>query len=109
VKFDAVLFDCDGVLLDSEGITNGVLRDMLEERGWSMTLQQCMDLFIGNSMADKRSVIEARTGLPLTKDWILAFRVRRNAALVADIQAIPHIHAVVAAVHLATLGRIACQ
>jgi hypothetical protein len=54
-------------------------------------------------------VIEARTGLPLTQDWILAFRARRNAALVADIQAIPHIHAAVAAVHLATLGRIACQ
>ncbi len=33
MKFDAVLFDCDGVLVDSEPITNGVLRDMLEERG----------------------------------------------------------------------------
>jgi beta-phosphoglucomutase-like phosphatase (HAD superfamily) len=29
-KFDAVLFDCDGVLVDSEPITNGLLRDMLE-------------------------------------------------------------------------------
>ena len=29
--FDAVLFDCDGVLVDSEPITNGVLRDMLED------------------------------------------------------------------------------
>ena len=27
--FDAVLFDCDGVLADSEPLTNGVLRDML--------------------------------------------------------------------------------
>ena len=35
-RFDAVLFDCDGVLVDSEGITNGVLRDMLEERGWRL-------------------------------------------------------------------------
>ena len=29
MKFQAVLFDCDGVLVDSEPITNGVLRDML--------------------------------------------------------------------------------
>ena len=29
LKFDAVLFDCDGVLVDSEPLTNGVLRDML--------------------------------------------------------------------------------
>ena len=34
MKFEAILFDCDGVLVDSEPITNGVLRDMLEERGW---------------------------------------------------------------------------
>jgi len=33
-RFDAVLFDCDGVLVDSEPITNGVLREMLAEAGW---------------------------------------------------------------------------
>lgn len=32
-KFAAVLFDCDGVLVDSESITNGVLRTMLAELG----------------------------------------------------------------------------
>ena len=31
-----MLFDCDGVLVDSEPITNGVLRDMLEESGWKL-------------------------------------------------------------------------
>ncbi len=108
MKFDAVLFDCDGVLVDSEAITCGVLRDMLEERGWALTLRQCMDIFVGSAVTDKRVDIEARTGLPLTKDWLLAFRERRNVALVADIQAIPNIHAAVKAVHLATAGRIAC-
>ncbi len=108
MRFDAVLFDCDGVLVDSEGITNRVLRDMLDERGWAMSLQQCMDLFVGNTVTDKRSEIEARTGLPLTQDWLLAFRERRNAALVADLQAIPDIHQAVKAVHQATGGRIAC-
>jgi beta-phosphoglucomutase-like phosphatase (HAD superfamily) len=42
MKFEAILFDCDGVLVDSEPITNGVLRDMLEEAGWAMTRQDCM-------------------------------------------------------------------
>ena len=37
LKFEAVLFDCDGVLVDSEPITNGVLRDMLEELGWKLS------------------------------------------------------------------------
>ena len=108
MKFDAVLFDCDGVLVDSESITCGVLRDMLEERGWAMTLQQCMDTFVGHAVIDKRTVIEARTAQPLTQEWLLAFRERRNVALVADIQAIPNVHAAVKALHLATAGRIAC-
>jgi beta-phosphoglucomutase-like phosphatase (HAD superfamily) len=103
-----VLFDCDGVLVDSEAITCSVLRDMLEERGWALTLQQCMAIFVGSAVTDKRSEIEAHTGQPLTQDWLLAFRERRNAALVADIQAIPNIHLAVKAIHQATAGRIAC-
>ena len=43
MKFEAVLFDCDGVLVDSELITNGVLRDMLAEQGWGMTLQEWVE------------------------------------------------------------------
>ena len=41
MKFEAILFDCDGVLVDSEPIVNGVLRDMLEERGWAMSAAEC--------------------------------------------------------------------
>jgi len=108
VKFDAVLFDCDGVLVDSEAITCGVLRDMLEERGWALTLQQCMDIFVGSAVTDKRSDIERHTAQPLTHEWLMSFRERRNAALVADIHAIPNIHAAVKALHQATAGRIAC-
>jgi HAD superfamily hydrolase (TIGR01509 family) len=108
VKFDAVLFDCDGVLVDSESITCGVLRDMLEELGWTMTLQQCMDIFVGHMVTDKRAEIEARTVQPLTQEWMLAFRERRNVALVADIQAIPNVHVAVKALHLSMNGRIAC-
>ena len=35
MKFEAILFDCDGVLVDSEPITNGVLCTMLNEAGWA--------------------------------------------------------------------------
>ena len=108
MRFDAVLFDCDGVLVDSESITCGVLRDMLEELGWIMTLQKCMDIFVGHMVTDKRDEIEAHTGMPLTQEWMLAFRERRNVALVADIQAIPNVRAAVQAVHQSTGGRIAC-
>ena len=51
--FSAVLFDCDGVLVDSEPITNGVLRDMLEERGWTLSSDECMRIFVGKAVKDE--------------------------------------------------------
>lgn len=56
MKFEAILFDCDGVLVDSEPITNGVLRDMLEENGWSMTSAECMRFV---PMADVSALLAA--------------------------------------------------
>lgn len=107
-RFDAVLFDCDGVLVDSEPITNGVLRDMLEEAGWRLTPQECMRLFIGKAVKDERARIEAHTGQPLTEDWLAAFRQRRNQQLLARLAPIRHAPEAVAAVHAAFGGRIAC-
>ena len=49
MTFEAILFDCDGVLVDSEPITNGVLRDMLEEGGWTLSPAECMRVFIGKA------------------------------------------------------------
>lgn len=107
-RFDAVLFDCDGVLVDSEPITNGVLRDMLEEAGWSLTPQECMRLFVGKAVRDERARIEAHTGKPLTEDWLATFRERRNQQLRARLQPIRHASDAVALVHAAHGGRIAC-
>ena len=65
MKFEAILFDCDGVLVDSEPLTNQVLREMLAEAGWSMTQAECMAYFVGKTVREERAVIEARTGQPL--------------------------------------------
>lgn len=106
--FEAVLFDCDGVLVDSEPITMRVLRDMLAARGWDMPLAECMALFVGVTVRSKTALIEQRTGQPLTDAWMAAFYERRNAALAADLQAIAGAHAAVQAAHRHTGGRIAC-
>ena len=108
VNFDAVLFDCDGVLVDSEPITQGVLRDMLEEAGWSMTQEECMRIFVGKMVRQERALIEARTGQPLTDAWMAAFYERRNQRLRAELRAIDGALAAVAAAHAHAGGRIAC-
>jgi len=108
LPFAAVLFDCDGVLVDSEPITAGVLRDMLEERGWNLSLEECMRIFIGKAVKDESALIEARTGQPLTPEWFASFWQRRNARLQRDLVAIPGAPEAVRRIHAAYAGRIAC-
>jgi HAD superfamily hydrolase (TIGR01509 family) len=107
-RFDAVLFDCDGVLVDSEPITNGVLRDMLEELGWKMDLAETMRRFVGKAVKDEKDTIEARIGRPLEEEWFVRFRERRNEGLLARLQPIRNALAAVAQISDRYQGRIAC-
>lgn len=106
--FAAVLFDCDGVLVDSERITNSVLREMLHELGWAVSAADCFRLFVGRALVDEVGVITANTGFTVTDEWIAEFRSRRNEALVRDLEAIPG--AVVAAQEVSRIfgGKLAC-
>jgi HAD superfamily hydrolase (TIGR01509 family) len=108
MSFDAVLFDCDGVLVDSEPITNGVLREMLEELGWKLTPAECMRIFVGKALKDERALIEAHTGQPLTEAWLVRFRERRNESLMREVQPIAGAVQAVASLHEQLAGRIAC-
>ena len=108
MKFEAVLFDCDGVLVDSEPITNGVLRDLLEETGWTLTPAECMRIFIGKAVRDERAAIETNTGRPLTEAWMTEFYARRNRELAARLEAIEGAHEAVAAAYAHGAQRIAC-
>jgi HAD superfamily hydrolase (TIGR01509 family) len=107
MEFDALLFDCDGVLVDSEAITNGVLRDMLEELGWSLTLAECMREFVGKSLKDEAADIAARTGRPVGEAWLAQFRARRDARLACEVEPIRNAVTAVAWAHAHFAGRIA--
>ncbi|MDO4795488.1 MAG: HAD family phosphatase [Brachymonas sp.] len=106
--YQAVLFDCDGVLVDSEPLTMQVLRDLLAERGWEMTLTECMRLFVGKATRDEAALIEARTGQPFTQEWLAYFWAERDKALRQHLQSVPGAAEAVAHAHALTAGRIAC-
>ncbi len=108
MKFAAVLFDCDGILVDSEAITIGVLRDLLAESGWEMTVEQCMQVFLGRLVRDNAKLIEQRTGKPMSKAWMDTFLDRRDHALSERLTAVEGVHDALAAIVRVYRDKIAC-
>jgi HAD superfamily hydrolase (TIGR01509 family) len=93
---DAVIFDCDGVLVDSEPVTNGVLCEMLNELGLDFDVERTIRTFMGKSVKDEMAAIEAMIGRALPPDWHRQFVRRRDAALAVSVTEIPGVRAVVA-------------
>jgi HAD superfamily hydrolase (TIGR01509 family) len=67
-RFDLIVFDNDGVLVDSEPVANQVLSSLLTEYGFPCTPEECIAIFMGHSMPQVRAMVEARLGRPLPAD-----------------------------------------
>ena len=93
VKFDLVIFDCDGVLVDSERITNTVFAEMLNELGLSVTLGDMFRDFVGRSMSQCLEMIESRLGHPPPANLLEEYNARITVALTRDLQAVSGIEA----------------
>jgi beta-phosphoglucomutase-like phosphatase (HAD superfamily) len=84
----AVLFDCDGVLADSEGLVNRLVAEELTARGWSISAEACRETFLGMALPEMLPVIEARVGR-LPEGWDEALSVRIAASLLREVEAVP--------------------
>ncbi len=93
-----VIFDCDGVLIDSEGPASRVCAEMITEAGWPMTTEQSMALFMGYRLSDMPPVIEAHLGRPLPPGWVEAVRKRLIHTLSTESTMIPGARAAIDAV-----------
>src|SRR6185437_5359411 len=65
-----IIFDCDGVLIDSEALCNRVVAELVSEAGWEMTAEECEQRFIGASFYAMQPIIEARVGRSLGDAWV---------------------------------------
>lgn len=86
---ELVIFDCDGVLIDSEGLCNRVLAEMLTEAGWAMTAEQCHDRFIGSSFYAMQPLVEAHLGRSLGADWVDRVVAVVTATMAREVEAVP--------------------
>jgi HAD superfamily hydrolase (TIGR01509 family) len=79
-----VIFDCDGVLVDSERIAVRVDAEMLAELGWPLSEQEVVERFMGRTTEDMLRAIEAEVA-DLEPGWEVEFDRRYRAALEAEL------------------------
>jgi HAD superfamily hydrolase (TIGR01509 family) len=88
-----VIFDCDGVLVDSEPVTNSVFAQMLEELGISLTLADLYERFVGQSTVRCCELIAAMLGRPVPEGFVAECHARSDAALATQLKTVAGIEA----------------
>lgn len=74
MKYKCIIFDCDGVLVDSEILSNQVLVDMVTDWGENIDLAYALKNFSGRSLKSCLDYIEQTTGRELSENFIARYR-----------------------------------
>ena len=98
MNFDLIIFDCDGVLVDSEVISCRAHADVLSRHGYPITQQQVFDRFLGRSTRQANSEVEAELGRALPDDFHVQLQDEQLRSFEADLEAVPHIHSALDAI-----------
>ncbi len=86
---ELIIFDCDGVIIDSEGVASQVCAEDISALGWQMTAWQAQDYFLGMSITDMQPMIEAKLGRTLPASWRPGLAEKLVAALGTHSKLIP--------------------
>src|SRR3954453_8133863 len=73
MAFELVIFDCDGVLVDSEPLSNRILAERLSAIGLPTTTADSIRDYMGRSWKHDQELIERRLGRPLPDGWVDAY------------------------------------
>jgi HAD superfamily hydrolase (TIGR01509 family) len=90
-----VIFDCDGVLVDSERLTVELEARYLAEIGWPLTPDEIVERFLGRTEDAMVDAIEAQIGRPLPAQWRERWIADTQAALDESLEAVPGVRAAI--------------
>jgi HAD superfamily hydrolase (TIGR01509 family) len=82
---ELVIFDCDGVLIDSERLSVKVDVVVLRELGWPLSEAEVIERFVGRSDRDTQAAIEAHLGRKLPAGWEEQFKPLYDEAFEAEL------------------------
>ena len=87
--FELVIFDCDGVLVDSERLAVRIDVQVLAQLGWVLTEAECIERFVGRSDQSVKADIEAQLGRALADNWTDEFEALYRAAFASELTPVP--------------------
>lgn len=88
---DLVIFDCDGVLVDSELLASRLLAEALAAEGYPVTAADCRIRFTGISIRSVIEIIEKERGMSLPADFEDRVRANDLAVFARELKAVPGI------------------
>ncbi|AJC57496.1 HAD family hydrolase [Streptomyces sp. 769] len=94
MRYDLIIFDNDGVLVDSEPISNRILAGYLTELGHPTTYEESLRDFMGGSVQRVRDMVREKSGRALPTDFEAGFHTRVFAEFRRRLQAVPGVEAV---------------
>lgn len=78
--FDLIIFDCDGVLVDSERLAVRIEVEILADLGWELTEADIVERFVGRSHEYMTAEVSRHIGRELALDWDDAYTPLYRAA-----------------------------
>jgi HAD superfamily hydrolase (TIGR01509 family) len=100
LKVDLVIFDCDGVLVDSEVISCRAHAETLSRHGYPITADQVLERFLGVSDREARQAIESEIGRKLPDDFEIEVKQATLQFYAGDLRAISCVGEAIAAIGL---------
>lgn len=92
MKYKCIIFDCDGVLVDSEAIATQVMVDLLKTVDYHIDIETAIDRFTGLALKDNFAFVEKELGRKLPDDFEATYRKLSFKAFQRDLQPIKGVH-----------------
>jgi len=99
---ELVIFDCDGVLVDSERLSVEIDRRVLSALGWELSRTEIIDRFVGRSSAHFRTAIETQLGRSLPDDWEEPYQHWYLESFARELEPVPGIGSALDSIDLLT-------
>ena len=87
-RFELVIFDCDGVVVDSERVVHEIFGNFIRSLGANLDAARMNELFLGRRLDDCVAIVERETGRSVPRDALDRYRAERDRVLREQVRAV---------------------